>query len=330
MNNTNAMNLIATGALSTVKMLDLCGRASDNDSKERKELVRMFLKIWKESNHLSGVQDLIDVITQRYSVESIVVSHFTYDWNKGHFEYAFKKLSCTQTLLCVAAASGKYNQEEVFDFSERYSSYGNEGHTASFWGDVVHAGILNAEGLYKIAMLKSEPDSQERIEMQKLCLLIISKNLLRADQLMALCDKYKTDNNVAFAAIATGHLSDDQIVSLVCNNVANYGWLDVISYLHLEDRTVEDMISFGEKANNIKLWDSINAEVKLKIATGHLSDDQIIAVISNQNLRCEWKNAIPYLQLQFRNVEDLIAFGEKVDSDSLWPAIIDAIDRKKV
>lgn len=215
MNNANAIALIETGALSTEKMLDLCEKATDNykDDLRRPAVVRAFVRNWKATNPLASNQNLIDAVADRSkSVQADTIYTIGSDLSKEDFKYAFQKLACEGDLIFVAGASGKYGQEEIFRFSQRLS-YDS---TLRFWERVVNADILDTEGLYAVAML----GHQHWVEMQKLCLLVISKSVLSAEQLMNVCEKYDSRKEVAMAAIATGLLSDDQIRSFRCSRGA--------------------------------------------------------------------------------------------------------------
>ncbi len=326
MNNTNAIALIETGVLPVEKMLNLCMRASRNDPRGHLDVIQAFVNVWLASDPYhptSGGKQLIDVVAGLYGAEEGVIRILSKEWDREHFDYAFQKLSDRMLLLFMAASSGKYNQQEVFEFAREYQGYYSPDHMPHFWAPVVSADILDAEGLFRVAML----DTKQFAEMLKLCLHIISKNLLSASQLWDLCIKFENHVKVDFAAIATGMLSDDQIVNLMINGV--HDWKNLHQHLRLQDWSVERLITLGQKPQSGSLWQLLSEVIKKKIATGELSDDELIAIMSIRDLRCEWADAVPYLRLQDRTTEELIAFGEKVDSDMLWPAIIAAINSKK-
>ncbi len=259
MNNANAIALIETGALSTEKMLELCEKATFHGNPHGAAVVRAFVCNWKADNPLSSHQDLIDVIAGRSDmVQACFIKAVASDWNKEDFEYGFQKLSRSGDLIFAAGPSGKYAQEEVFAFSKRLQP----SNVLDFWSCVVDANVLDAEGLYVVAML----DDQSWKEMQKLCLMVISKNKLSAEQLMNVCEKYKTRKEEAMAAIATGLLSDDQIVSLFSPEgwQRSLKWDEVAVYLHLASRTAEDLIALGEKVNSDELWTILISEISSK------------------------------------------------------------------
>ncbi len=328
MNKANAIALINTGVLSVNRMLNLCMASSRNDQKINQkgylDVVHEFINVWTAANPTSGTKDLIDVVAGNYIAEEGVVLIGSELWDREDFDYAFKKFTVRYLLLSAAASSGKYNQQEVFDFAEQYQEYYSQDHMPGFWTPVVNANILDADGLFKIATL----DTKRVEEMEKLCLLIISKKLLDASQLLDVCAKYGGVKRIDFAAISTGTLSDTQVIKLMSKG--DHDWRRVIKHLQLQDRFVDSLIPFGEEADSLALWQAITETVKENIATGCLSDDEIMTIMSNCNLGCKWTDAILYLRLGDRTTEDLIAFGDKVDSDLLWPAIVHAINQKKV
>jgi hypothetical protein len=261
MNNANAIALIETGAMSTEKMLELCEKATDNynDDPRRTAVVRAFVRNWKAVNPLASNQNLMDLVaTCSKSVQAHTVYTIASEMGREDFVYGFQKLSCVGDLIFVAGPSGKYTQDEIFEFSGRV----NKSNLIDFWGQIVNANVLDAEGLYRVAMLghNSWP------EMQKLCLSIISKNRLTAEQLMNVCEKYSSYKEEAVAAVATGQLSDDQIIFLCSkrNWQGRLEWDDILQYLKLEDRTVSDLITFGEKVDSDKLWPSITKVIDSK------------------------------------------------------------------
>jgi hypothetical protein len=262
MNNANAIALIETGALSTEKMLELCDKATDNykDDPRRPAVVRAFVRNWKSANPLASYQNLIDIVTTATApVQAHTVYTIASELSREDFEQCFQKLACEGDLIFAAGASGKYTQQEVFRLSQRlgYES------RPRFWESVVNANILDSEGLYAVAML----GNQSWVEMQKLCLLVISKNALSAEQLMNVCEKYSSHKEEAMAAIATRLLSDDQIVSLFSGSwQRSLEWDEVVGYLRLEERTVSDLVTLGEKANSDKLWPSITKAINSKKA----------------------------------------------------------------
>lgn len=263
MNNVNAIALINTGALSTEKMLGLCENAHDNLNGDlrRYAVVRAFVRNWQSVNHLASNQDFINVVAGcSNSVQAISVSAVASKWNKEDFEYAFQKLSCKGDLIFAAAPSGKYTQGEIFEFGSRV----HDNNVINFWKQIVYANVLDVEGLYKVAMLAYNP----WYEMQKVRLSAISKGLLSAEQMMEVCEKFDWLKEEATAAVATGLLSDDQII-LLCSERNWQGrleWDSILQYLKLEDRTVADLITLGEKAKSDKLWPSITKAIDSKKA----------------------------------------------------------------
>jgi hypothetical protein len=103
-------------------------------------------------------------------------------------------------------------------------------------------------------------------DMQKVRLSAISKGLLSAEQMMEVCEKFYSHKEEAAAAVATGLLSDDQIIFLCSerNWQGRLEWDDILQYLKLEDRTVAELITLGEKVNSDKLWPSITKVVDSK------------------------------------------------------------------
>jgi hypothetical protein len=172
--------------------------------------------------------------------------------------YGFQKLSCNGDLIFAAGPSGKYTQDEIFGFGSRV----HDNNLIDFWRQIVNANVLDAEGLYKVAMLAYNP----WYDMQKVRLSAISKGLLSAEQMMEVCEKFYSHKEEAAAAVATGLLSDDQIIFLCSerNWQGRLEWDDILQYLKLEDRTVAELITLGEKVNSDKLWPSITKVVDSK------------------------------------------------------------------
>ncbi len=250
MNNANAIALIETGVLTTDKMLELCEKATDNykDDPSRPAVVRAFVRNWKASNPMSSNQNLMDVVAAcSRPVQAHTVYTIASELSREDFEYGLKTLVCEGDLIFVAGPSGKYTQKEVFNFSQRL----NHDNRLRFWEGVVNADILDSEGLYAVAMLCN----QSWVEMQKLCLLVISKKMLSAEQLMAVCEKYDSHKEEAMAAIATGLLSDDQIVSLFSGSwQRSLKWDEVAVHLRLDHRAVKELLTLGEKVDSDVLW----------------------------------------------------------------------------
>lgn len=272
MNNANAIALIETGALPTEKMLELCEKATDNynDDPRRPAVVRAFVRNWKSANHLASNQNLIDVVaTSSKSVQAHTVYTIASEMSREDFEYGFKTLLCGGDLIFAAGASGKYTQDEVFAFGERFYNEHSIESFPRYWTSVVNADILDADGLYKVAMRNSYQNAfaYAWVAIQELAILVLSKNKLNAEQVMDICKKFDRFE-VSMVAIKTGVLSDDQILSLesTARSVSEDFWGSVIPLLHLEDRTVSDLVALGEKANSDKLWPSITKAINSKKA----------------------------------------------------------------
>ncbi|MEI6811073.1 MAG: hypothetical protein WCK60_03450 [Candidatus Nomurabacteria bacterium] len=337
MNNANAIALIATGALSTEKMLRLCQTSfsksndapSTTDSFTTLEVVRAFIdQLGMTQTHLPN-RELIDMAHTHFYLDTYIVKLTAKYWSRADFDHAFQVLNNGYDLICMAAASRDYNQQEVFGFCDRYPDDLSD-NPPSFWEGVVKANILDVDGLYKVAML----DSHNLDKMQELCLLIISKKMMNAEQLMNLCEKYQSNRAIAFAAIATEKLSDDQIIKLM-SHVDNNNWPnEILQHFQFQDRTIEDLFALGEKARSSKLWEILSYEMLEKIADRSASDEQIITLMAlrsknHKQISFGWSDFIQYLRLEERTVEDLVMFGEKADSDELWPSIVEAINSKK-
>lgn len=272
MNNANAIALIETGALSTEKMLELCEKATDNynDDPRRLGVVRAFVRSWKLANPLASNQNLIDVVV---ASSKLVQAHTVYiiasEMSREDFEYGFKTLSCGGDLIFAAGASGKYTQDEVFAFGERFYNEQSIESFPQYWASVVNADVLDADGLYKVAMRKDYQNAfaYAWVTIQKIAILVLSKNKLNAEQVMDICKQFDRFE-VSMAAIKTGVLSDDQILSLksTARLVSEDFWGSVIPLLHLEDRTVSDLVALGEKANSDELWPSITKAINSKKA----------------------------------------------------------------
>lgn len=272
MNNANAIALIETGALSTEKMLELCEKATDNynDDPHRLGMVHAFVRSWKLANPLASNQNLIDVVV---ASSKLVQAHTVYiiasEMSREDFEYGFKTLSCGGDLIFAAGASGKYTQDEVFAFGERFYNEQSIESFPQYWASVVNADVLDADGLYKVAMRKDYQNAfaYAWVTIQKIAILVLSKNKLNAEQVMDICKQFDRFE-VSMAAIKTGVLSDDQILSLksTARLVSEDFWGSVIPLLHLEDRTVSDLVALGEKANSDELWPSITKAINSKKA----------------------------------------------------------------
>lgn len=272
MKNANAIALIETGALSTEKMLDLCEKATDNynDEPRRPAVVRAFVRNWKAANPLASNQNLIDVVIGRSNpVQAHTVYTLASELSREDFEYGFQVLSCSGDLIFAAGASGKYTQDEVFAFGERFYNERSIESFPCYWTGVVNADILDADGLCKVAMRDSYQNAfaYAWVKIQELCILVLSKNKLNAEQVMEICKKFNRFE-VSVAAIKTGVLSDDQILSLksTATSSSHDYWGSVIPHLHLEERTVADLVTLGEKANSDKLWPSITKAIDSKEA----------------------------------------------------------------
>ncbi len=332
MNNANAIALMDTGALSTEKMLNLCTNTSigRNDKLPPSEVFHAFVRNWKSANPEASNQNLIDLVAGDYYLSMFAVQTVAGEWNREDFEYAFQKFSSKEHLVFVACASGKYTEQEVFNFCDEYPNtiFGRD--VVYFWTGVVQANVLDAEGLFKIVTL----DIEMSTEWKQLILLIISKNLMSVEQLMAFYEEHKAqkvDEEIFFAVIATGRLSNEQIVEMVSfGNALIYDcYASLIPHLRLEDRNLEDLLSLGEKLNALKAWNGISVAIKKKLEDGCYSDDQVILIVSNQNLKIGWTTAACCFRLEARSVYAMIEIGEKVDSDELWPIIIKEINSRK-
>lgn len=270
MNNANAIALIETGALPTEKMLELCEKATDNynDNPSRSTVVRAFVRNWKSANPLASNQNLIDVVAvSSESVQAYTIYTIASKLARNDFEYSFQKLTCGVDLIFAAGASGKYTQDEVFAFGERFYNEHSIESFPRYWTKVVNSNILDADGLYRVAMRDTYRNAfaYAWVKIQELAILVLSKNKLNAAQVMDICKKFDRFE-VSLAAIKTGVLSDDQILSLksTARSVSNDFWGSVIPLLHLEDRTVSDLVALGEKANSDKLWPSITKAINSK------------------------------------------------------------------
>jgi hypothetical protein len=332
MNNANAIALMDTGVLSTEKMLNLCTKASigRNDKLPPSEVFHAFVRNWKSTNPQASNQNLIDLVANDYHLSMFAVQTVAGEWNREDFEYAFQKFSSKEHLVFVACASGKYTQQEVFNFCDEYLNtiFGRD--VIYFWTGVVQANVLDAEGLFKIVML----DIEMSTEWKQLILLIISKNLMSVEQLMDFYEEHKAekvDEEIFFAVIATGRLSNEQIVEMVSfgNTLIYDCYASLTPHLHLEDRSLEDLLDLGEKIDAFKMWAGISVAIKKKLKDGCYSDEQVILVVSNDNLMINWTIAAHCFRLEGRSVNSLIQLGEKVDSDELWPIIIKVVNSKK-
>ena len=172
-------------------------------------------------------------------------------------------------LIFAAATSGKYTQDEVFAFGERFYNKHSIESFPQYWTEVVNADILDADGLYKVAMRKGYQNwfAYAWVKIQELAILVLSKHKLNAEQVMNICKDFDRFE-ISMAAIKTGVLSDDQILSLksTARSVSEDFWGSIIPLLRLDNRTVSDLIVLGKKANSDKLWPSITKAIDSKKA----------------------------------------------------------------
>lgn len=277
MNNANAIALIETGAMSTEKMLDLCEKATDNynDDPRRTAVVRAFVRNWKSVNHLASNQDFINVVVGcSNSVQACSVYAVASEWSREDFEYAFQKLSCNGDLIFVAGPSGEYTQEEVLDFANGFKNNNYNINLLQYWELVIDIGVLDAEGLYKVASeaRRYECPYHHIISKEIVCIKALLKKLMSAEQMMEICGLYDSSWDITLAAITTGLLSDEQVLLLINSKTAylqrrpeNF-WGILVPHLRFSDRTVDDLITLGEKANSDKLWPSIVEVINSKKA----------------------------------------------------------------
>lgn len=272
MNNVNAIALIETGVLSAEKMLELCEKATDNynDDPRCSTVVRAFVRSWKSANPLASNQNLIDVVaTSSKLVQAHTVCIIASEMSREEFEHGFEVLSCGGDLVFAAGVSGKYTQDEVFALGECFYNEHSIETFPRYWKAVVNADVLDADGLYKVAMRKDYQNAfaYAWVKIQEIAILVLSKNKLNAAQVMDICKQFDCFE-VSVAAIKTGVLSDEQILSLerTARSASEDFWGSVIPLLRLDARTIPDLVALGEKANSDRLWPSITKVINSKKA----------------------------------------------------------------
>lgn len=256
MNNAKTLSLIEGGLWPTMRMLEMCENASTlcDDYPRRSVLVSAFIKTWRSANPLATNQDLIDVVVHSsISVIADTLNVVASELSRDDFEYAFQKLPHNGDLVLTAAGSGKYTQDEILAFGERFGR--NRGLVTNvLWTWLANSNHLDADGLYQVAIRDEAGQSSTEegfAEMKKLAILVLSKKKLNTEQVMAICKKFDSFN-VSLAAVKTGALSDDQVMSLRPRTFANQKvfWNAAVEPLHLKDRTVADLFALGRKAQS--------------------------------------------------------------------------------
>jgi len=124
--------------------------------------------------------------------------------------------------------------------------------------------------------------------------------------------------------VNSGKLSVDELI-----NVGNEGqydssvWEAIVSQLHLDQLSAEQLLKIGNKAVNTHVWLGI-------ISTCKLSIDQMLNVWKCASDRDVWVAIIRQLHLGQLTTKQLLEIGNKAQSSYLWQKIIEQLYRNQL
>jgi len=263
MNNKDIIAYIEAGTIGTAEVLELCKSVNRYPSQGPglREIADAFVSQWYIGNNGTATgKDFIDLIRHTtYGVQEDMIAAAAKMWTKEDFDYSLSVLTRRLNILLAIAKSEKYSQEELFTVSQEFSKltgrYAEQ--ITDFWTSAVNSGVLDGEGLYKVAADEHYP-TMYSCEMwgksEEVALLAISKKLMTSEQLVEISSLYCLWK-VTLAAVATQSLSDDQTILLSKHrpNQTNI-WRSFAPHLRLEARTAEELAVFGKKVGSDDLW----------------------------------------------------------------------------
>lgn len=163
--------------------------------------------------------------------------------------------------VIATVSAGKCSQEEIFTLSQELPDV--RGSLTHFWTSAVNSGVLNAQGLYSVVMDERYPNGDFG-KSEEITLLAISKNLMIPEQLVEI-SRLWGHWRVTLAAVATGTLSDDQVVTLSKHRPRQPDiWKSFAPHLRLEERTAEELVVLGEKVGKDEFWSIITPLIDSK------------------------------------------------------------------